>query len=444
MRKGLLGSVAALAASAGLAFGQAPQGRAVDPPASVAPTPLVPGQAGPSSGQLPLAPLPPGVSPNAMPPGPDGYGPNGLFNSAGQQPDCGYYLERLWFNIDYILWHMRSEPSAWPLAVQGTVANGVNPFAPGSVTLFGGTPVDWDLSNGARIEFGGWLPGSTKIGIDVTGTITEAKTLTRSAASGPLGIPVLGAPFINELTGTIDSLFASTPGIPGAIAASAKTQLWSTDVDVVGNVYRAQYFTANVIAGFSYFSLQEGMSLQLASTGNPSGFFLGAVNASPTSLLDQFNTRNNLYGGNIGAQFEYRYRRFTLDLEDRLVMGVVNQFLDVNGYSQAGGMRVPGGLFTQTTNIGQRSTDEFGVVPQLHAELGYQATKWLRVNCGIDFLYASSMLRPGNQIDNVVNPTIMPFNPAFGTVGGTARPAQLFVVSDFYALGVSFGMQVRY
>src|SRR5580700_6148360 len=136
MRKGLLGSVAALAASAGLAFGQAPQGRTADP-SSVAPTPLVPGQPGPSSGPLPVAPLPPGVMPEAMSPGPDGYGPEGLFNS-GPQPNCGYFLEKAWFNIDYILWKMRSEPSNWPLVVQGTLANGVNPFLPGAVTIFGG------------------------------------------------------------------------------------------------------------------------------------------------------------------------------------------------------------------------------------------------------------------------------------------------------------------
>jgi hypothetical protein len=68
----------------------------------------------------------------------------------------------------------------------------------------------------------------------------------------------------------------------------------------------------------------------------------------------------------------------------------------------------------------------------------------VKFTCGIDFLYASSMVRPGNQIDNVINPTLMPFNPLFGTVGGTARPAQTFVVSDFYALGISFGVHVRY
>jgi hypothetical protein len=378
-----------------------------------------------------------------MPSGPDGYAGGGLFGGGYESPG-GCYLERIWFNADYLLWKLREGPSSWPLVVQGTLANGVDPFQPGAVTLFGGSGLNWDMSNGARVDFGGWLPGSTKIGIEATGQITEVKTLTRAAQSGPLGIPVLGIPFINELTGAVDSLFAAVPGSPGTISGSAKTQMWTTEIDLVGNVYRHQYFSANIIGGFAYFSLQEGLNVQFASTGNPNGFFLGAPNAEPTSMLDQINTRNNLYGGEIGAQFEYRYRALTLDFESRLAMGVTHQILDVNGYSQAGATRVPGGLFTQLTNIGSRSANEFGVVPQLHGQLGWQATKWLRLVCGIDFLYASSMIRPGNQIDNVVNPTLVPFRPEFGLAAGTARPTQLFNISDFYALGVSFGIHVRY
>ncbi len=442
MRIGLLGSVAVLAASAGLAFGQAPQGRPMDL-SSMAPMQLVPGQPGPAVGALPVAPLPPGVMPEGLPAGPDGYGPAGLFNSV-PQPECGYFLEKAWFNINYILWKLDNEPSAWPLAVQGTLANGVNPFATGAVTIFGGSPIKWDMSNGARMDFGFWLPGQTRIGLDVSGFLTEVKDVKRAEVTGPLGIPILGIPFINELTGTIDSLFAADPGNPGLIYGTAKTQMWATDVDLVANLSRHQYFSANVVGGFSYFALQESLSLGWNSTGNPNGFFLGAPNAAASLMFDQFATRNYLYGGNIGAQVEYRFRNWSLDFESRIVMGVVEQTLDVTGYSQAGGVRVPGGLFTQTTNIGQRTNQEFGVVPQLHAELGYQCSKALRFTAGIDFLYVSSMLRPGNQIDNVINPTLVPFNPLFGTAGGTARPAQLFNVSDFYALGISFGVHVRY
>jgi hypothetical protein len=447
MRKGLLGSVAALAASAGLAFGQAPRGAdaPVVDPTPTAVSPLAQGPAGPSYGPLPGAPLPPGMMPGGYGPpvAPEGYGPGGLFGG-GAVDDNGFYLERTWLNFEYLLWKMRNGPSNWPLLVQGTIANGVNPFLPGAVTLFGGNDFHWDMSNGARVTLGGWLPGSTRVGIEAVGTISEVKTLTRAFDSGPLGIPVLGTPFINELTGAVDSLFAAAPGAPGRIYGSAKTQIYGVDLDMVGNIYRAQYFHCNVTGGFRHFALLEEYNMQYNSVGSPNGFFLGAPDAGPDALEDRFTTRNYFYGGEIGWQFQYRYRSLTLDYDNRLAMGVMHQILDVNGFSQSGGIRAPGGLFAATTNIGQRQANEFGAIPQLHGALGWQALQCLKFTAGIDFLYATSVIRPGAQIDPVVNPTLTPFRPEFGAPAGTARPTQRFVTGDFYAFGVSFGVNFRY
>jgi hypothetical protein len=190
--------------------------------------------------------------------------------------------------------------------------------------------------------------------------------------------------------------------------------------------------------------LQERITLHMQSNGNPNGFFLGNPDVGPMQLQDQITARNYFYGGELGWQLEYRYRALFLDWDNRLAMGVMHRVLDVNGFSQSGATRVPGGLFAATTNIGSRSSNEFGVIPQLHMAIGWQVMECLRVFYGFDFLWATSVIRPGDQIDNVVNPTITPLRPEFGAAAGTARPAQRFVTTDFYSIGFSVGLHVRF
>jgi Putative beta barrel porin-7 (BBP7) len=431
MRNGLLGSLAVLAASAGLAFGQPGRGPSNPPP--------------PPGG---MGQVPPGYE---MMPGPGlgdpNMGPGAFGQMGGNQQDNCFFLERYWTTFEYLLWVGRDGPSTWPIAVSGTVANGANPFTPGSVSLLGGQKIEFDALNGARFVVGGWLPGSTRVGLEATATILEAKTLNASWASGPQGLPVLGTPFTNELTGAVDSVLASSPGNPGSIFASAKTQMFAIDFNMLGNVMRTQYMTVNLVGGFRFFSLAELMYVQHNTLINTIGFtFQGNPIAAGTrtALEDRLNTTNRFYGGQIGFQFQYRWRVLTFDFGNQFAMGVMRRSEDLSGFSQSGAVRIPGGVLVSTTNIGRRTDNEFGVVPQLDFKIGWQCSQNVRLFMGLDFLYASSVLRPGNQIDPVVNPTLVPFRPEFGTAAGTARPTQLFVTSDWWVTGVSWGVNLKF
>ena len=436
MRHGVLGTLAALAASAGLAFGQAPPGApAVDPtPAGIA-APLGGGQAPMGLHLLPRADMG------------DPMMHSGAFGPMGGPPENCFFLERTWTKFEYLLWTTRDGPSTWPIAVIGTVANGVDPFTPGSISLLGGRELNWDAQNGARFTIGAFLPGSTRIGVEATGTILEVKPLTRTYASGPQGLPVLGTPFVNELTGVVDSVLASAPGNPGSIFASAKNQMWSAEFNMLANVLRTQYVTINLVGGFRHFSLAEGLYVQHNTQVQTGGFtFLGAPIAAgtQTALEDRFDTQNRFYGGQIGYQFQYRWRCLTFDAGAEFAMGVMRRTVDNSGFSQAGLLRVPGGVLVSTTNIGTRSDNDFGVVPQLKWAIGWQVSQSVQLTMGLDFLYASSVVRPGNQVDPVVNPSLVPFRPEFGTAVGTARPTQLFTQSDWWVTGFSWGLNIRY
>ena len=97
-------------------------------------------------------------------------------------------------------------------------------------------------------------------------------------------------------------------------------------------------------------------------------------------------------------------------------------------------------------NIGSFSQDRFSVVPQVGIRVGYNITPNLRVYVGYDFLYWSSVLRPGDQIDRGLNELAIPnFGSQPGTpAGDPRRPMVPFRDSDFWAQGVNFGLEFRY
>lgn len=106
-------------------------------------------------------------------------------------------------------------------------------------------------------------------------------------------------------------------------------------------------------------------------------------------------------------------------------------------------VRQPGGLLALPTNMGSYSRDKFAVVPELGINVGRQLTDHLRVYVGYNLLYWSSVVRPGDQIDFVVNPTQLPTPAGPGVLVGPARPAFSFRDTDFWAQGVNLGVEFR-
>jgi len=97
------------------------------------------------------------------------------------------------------------------------------------------------------------------------------------------------------------------------------------------------------------------------------------------------------------------------------------------------------------------------VVPELGINIGYQITDHLRAYVGYNVIYWSDVVRPGDQIDRVINTTQLP-NPTLVVNGvivppqpntpllnpALRRPAFSFNGSDFWAQGVNFGLEFKY
>ena len=172
---------------------------------------------------------------------------------------------------------------------------------------------------------------------------------------------------------------------------------------------------------------------------------------TPNTVLtqnDHFGTRNQFYGGQVGAKLNLEAGGFSLDVTAKLAAGVTHQTVDIQGSSTQtgpGGVNgtFPGGFFTQPSNIGHYTANQFGIVPAVELKLRYFILPSFNVFAGYDFMYMNSVVRPGSQVDRNINLTQSAVLGG-GGLNGPAFPTQQFNRTDFWAQGATFGLEFRY
>jgi hypothetical protein len=182
------------------------------------------------------------------------------------------------------------------------------------------------------------------------------------------------------------------------------------------------------------------------------------VRTSPTQAVfpnshvlvsDSFDTHNQFYGGQVGLDGEYYLGRFFLGLRGKVALGDTHETLNINGSQMItdaqGNLHVfRGGLLALQSNIGHFTRDRFAVVPEVGLTVGCQLTDQLRFTVGYNLLYWSEVIRPGEQIDRVIDETLIPNFGARHPPAGQNRPMVLFKQSDYWAQGLTFGLEYKY
>src|SRR5262249_16316701 len=237
-------------------------------------------------------------------------------------------------------------------------------------------------------------------------------------------------------------------------------QLWTAEFNILANLYRDDFWTWNGYIGFRSVNLAEDIIVTertitpAGAVGLPVFTFQGVPIPAGTSttinLTDKFGAQNHFYGGNLGTTVEYRYRRIVIDIGNQVALGSMRSSINIIGTTSVtpapAGTVSPasGGLLAATTNLGKRTQNNFAVVEQPTIEVGYQITRGVRFSVGYDFLYTYNVARPGLQIDPGVNTNVVPLLQPAAPVGGPARPAPFFSLTDYYAQGVNFALTLRY
>jgi hypothetical protein len=238
--------------------------------------------------------------------------------------------------------------------------------------------------------------------------------------------------------------------------------MWGAEANLRANLLCDCWYRLDGLAGFRYLELDEALNVRedldvspdLARMfpGNPAAARFAGTHIT---VQDSFHTRNEFFGGQLGAVFEAHYGPWVFDVRGTVGLGDTHQVVDINGNQHVtgggiGNQLFGGGLLATSSNIGHFTRDRFTVVPEIGLTVGYQVTDNLRLFVGYDFTYWSSVVRPGDQVDRSINPRNVPnfvlLNPTEAPRGSPnpARPAFVFHGTDFWAQGATFGAEIRY
>jgi hypothetical protein len=316
---------------------------------------------------------------------------------------------------------------------------------PSTTVLFPDDVISNPERSGGRFTIGFWFDREQLIGLESTSLFLAERSLR--FLDGSNGVPILARPFFDVLSGMEASELVAFPGVlAGNIAVTTSSQLWGTELNLRTNCWRGCFWHVDWLAGVRFLGLDDNLSIAEGLTV-PAG--TGALAGSSILVQDSFSTHNLFVGGQTGLDVGFSRGRWSLDLLAKVALGNTHEQATISGYSQFAVPGLPvsvqqGGLYALPTNIGHFSRDRFAVVPEAGVTIGFQITRYLRALVGYSFLYNSAVIRPGQQIDRGVNVTQLPSQVGPGTLVGPARPAPILQGTDFWAQGLSFGLELRY
>jgi hypothetical protein len=310
-----------------------------------------------------------------------------------------------------------------------------------TTVLFGGG-VDNEERSGGRFTAGYWFDNCHTLALESTFFFLANRSVNFAANSGTF--PVLARPFFNLNSGTEFSEITTSPGLgTGGIGVNTFSQLWGAEINLRYNICDSCRWRFDVLGGFRYLNLHEGLNIQeniMADAAAPT--FAGDA----IQVNDDFNTRNQFYGGQIGTRLGWTWNRWSVDWLAKVALGDTHQVVNIQGSqlitTPAGATSFfNGGLLALPSNSGSFSRDRFAVVPETDLILGFRVTNHMKLLLGYSFLYWSNVARPGDQIDRVIDVTKIPNSGLAVPATGQNRPMPIFKGTDFWAQGISFGVE---
>jgi hypothetical protein len=346
-----------------------------------------------------------------------------------------------WIGVDALIWWTKNQPLPVPVVTTGPASQGANAGnlgAPGTTSLV--QEFDSGVVGGARLFLGGWFDTDHTIGMDgslfILGRQSTSFSVFDRSGIGNFVInePVASAPFITQV---------SAPGAEtGSVVVGATTQFGGGDVNVLYNLLRAHGWSLNLLGGYRYLELEETLGIVANSTlftttiyiDNMGNVLATAPPGSSVTVIDEFRTKNQFNGGQVGVEAQYLWNRVVFGGAAKLAIGDTHEEITVNGTTRVfpvngNPVSLIGGNFA-SLQIGRYTSDHFALAPELQLNVGYQFTPCLRGLIGYDFLYLSSVARPGNQIDN--------------TYDGATHPTVPMASSSFWAQGLNLSLQFSF
>ncbi len=394
MRNGFLGAMLALAAGAGLAWGQYPPGGTFGNPTVI--PPQLPPFADPGAGEAGGAPTYP--SPQNW----DGFDMN------GPQGGKNGSVPRWWVDTEYLMWFAKSANYTVPLATTSSPADSGVIGDPSTQIIFGNDNPNYGMLSGFRFGAGTWFDASGRMGMNAEFFSTGSQGQNFYEASNANGSPLLARPFTNNQLGSQSAFVVAAPNYAaGYIYNASSLSTAGGDMNMLFNLYRSAPdsgfgYGLSLVAGFRYFGLSEHVDM-ISQTSLLNGNSITYQNQTFTALsgststviydlgghivqlppggiptfapnlnklyqyitttmgnvsvvvnnLDQIHTRNDFYGGNTGLYQQFNAGRWSIGLGSMLGLGDMHQSVDISG----------GSTLNSTTNTTSQITITQGLLP---------------------------------------------------------------------------------
>jgi Putative beta barrel porin-7 (BBP7) len=434
-----------------IARARTPSCLATYPPTLTAALLLCPGVGNsPANAQAPAEPL--SASADCVP---------GLVSEASAS--CRTPAPRFYGGIEYLHWWVKSAPLSVPLVSTGPDTNEEGFLVNSASTILYGAPFSPavggnDTQNfpgfsGGRLTLGYVLDEERKLAAETRFFMLQSRSagFTAEANSTDFGGSGMRIPVFNTVPytpGSDTDLMVSENGLPvfipgilaGKVSITNSLKLWGADATAVYSVYRSSRWELSALAGFRYLDLSENFDLSDALVGQ-SGPFVGQSG----TVSDHFGTTNQFFGAAIGLRGGASWGPVSLSVTGRIALGPSHEVLNVSGGFQAVNFTASSGsqgIFAQPSNSGSHSSTVFAVVPEVEVKLGFDVTPTVRLTLGYDFIYYSSVVRPGYQLNRDL-PKGQVFEQG-GTSVSSTSPFPLFDRTSFFAQGLSLGVAVRF
>lgn len=377
----------------------------------------------------------------------------------------GFADRRVWTNIELLLFWVKDGPLGVPIITSSNGPDVGAVGAPSTYTIFGGDGIDYGNFPGMRFSSGVWLDTNRTFGLEGSVFFLMRKSAGYNTDSDATGDPLFAIPYFDPRTtgsplafgtippgGTIPGqggLFITQPGtFSGGLVLQNYTRFWGAEVNGFTSWLRTCEWELRPLFGFRYLGLDEGLRLETQSNGLAGS---GALAGSSFHTHDIIQARTQFFGAQMGLHAGWRRSCFTADIIGKLALGTAHEVVNRVGNSSVRNSAAPGlpngnyvgGLIVLPSNFGRVSHDDFAVAPELQFQLGVFVLPFLRFSIGYDLLYLSSVVRPGDQYDSVINPTQVPSFGGFGLTG-PGRPAPLFERKDFWAQGLNLNWEFSY
>ncbi|HTU17664.1 MAG TPA: BBP7 family outer membrane beta-barrel protein, partial [Gemmataceae bacterium] len=361
---------------------------------------------------------------------------------AGEEPDGSM---RTWLDADYLLWWLQPAPGGPALLTTGNLTNPTSLGSgilgnSGTQILAGNNNLNTGPYSGFRIS-GGWINCANSFGVDGSFFYLGQQGIHQTFSSDGSGNPLLARPIVDARTGAETVLFVSAPNaFNGTFHVDSTTGFYGFDANMLLPWYRCfacddselgYYLTP--IGGFRYLNLRDDLTLSQSSNVLPTGvaFFDGQPLSfgSNVSVVDDFRTLNQFYGGQIGLKAGLTWWRFTLNGTAKVALGTMREEANIAGSTTANNplfgttLTVPGGLYAVASNSGAFTRNVISVVPEGNLNFAVEITPQIKLMVGYTIIYLSDVARAGNLIDRSVNRTEVPSSQSFNlAVPGPQQP----------------------